>query len=134
LFHDHVYNISHALQLYQATPDPDEYEQQGFGTVILLVSALVTGLSIISTFIGTPCIQNCWDKIKGYYATKRLKQTQKNMQTKQRRWSGVNPVHSGTLIEMPQIVNPLKETRHYSEEHEKYYIHDHETNKTRWED
>jgi len=43
-----------------------------------------------------------------------------------------NPTPSS--LQSKNIARKRRETRHYSQDHGKYYIHDHETNETRWED
>ena len=97
-----------ALQLYQSTPDQDEYEQQGFAAVLLIVAALVTVLSVGSTLVGTPCIQNTWEKWTQRQEEKKRNQIQKKTQNAERRWSGVNPNHAEVSIEM--VSNPIEDS------------------------
>jgi hypothetical protein len=98
-----------ALQLYQSTPAQDEYEQQGFAAVLLVVAAFVTVLSIGSTLVGTPCIQNAWEKWTQRQEEKKRDRIQQKSQKAKRRWSGVNPNLSGVGAEatLEMVSNPI---------------------------
>ena len=98
-----------ALQLYQSTPAQDEYEQQGFAAVLLVVAAFVTVLSIGSTLVGTPCIQNAWEKWTQRQEEKKRDRIQQKSQKAERRWSGVNPNLSGVgaVATLEMVSNPI---------------------------
>ena len=62
-----------ALKLYASTPEQDEYQREGFGVVLMTVSAICIVLSLASIVAGTPCIRERLDqKIKAFKRTKVL--------------------------------------------------------------
>ena len=73
-----------ALKLYEATPGQDEYQTTGFGIVLLGVSLICVGLSILAILFGMPCIQNGIE----YCQTKRKRRVLQQLQDRPRRQSG----------------------------------------------
>jgi hypothetical protein len=85
-----------AIKLYAVNGDQNEYQRVGFDVVLTIVTALCVCLSIGSTIVGMPWVQQWYKARQEKKEARRLKA----MQTKPRRWSGVNRL---SMIDPPTV-------------------------------
>ena len=95
-----------AIKLYAAEDDQNEYQQVGFDVVLTIVTVICVCLSIGSTIIGTPCVQQWYKAWQEKEEARRLNA----VQTKPRRWSGVNRLSmtEPATVEMTERPSGLK--------------------------
>ena len=94
-----------ALQMYEATPGQNEYQKVGFDIVLTIVTVLCVCLSLGSTLLGTPWVQQAYEAHHQRREARRLKA----IQSKPRRWSGKNPMVEMSRVDHWNVVsNPLR--------------------------